>query len=309
MTYSKSKKLNMNINDIKNWDDWCQCFQNINTFKDLIHKICIKHHLPFSQIENTYPGTNAVFSVGHYVIKIFVPFGIKNWANDDYQIELNSVLNMKNNHSSVKIYGHGIINLEKEWKYIIFEKIEGKHFKDIIHTLTIEDKKIVIHQLKAFLKDFNKTAKGNEESIITRIIYGDRWSYLSENVLKEFHQYLEKIDLSESVWVHGDLTGDNIIYKNKDIFVIDFGDVCVAPKYYEYAPIVYDLFEFDHELIDLFFDGKSIDQIIHPLMKSIFIHDFGGLMVKHLIKNPEFITSFEELQERLYEQLSNRLKK
>ena len=55
---------------INNWDDWGKLFQSISAFTPLVEHIFHKENLPYANIENLKPGTNAVFKVGEYVIKI-----------------------------------------------------------------------------------------------------------------------------------------------------------------------------------------------------------------------------------------------
>lgn len=58
---------------IENWSDWGCVFQSIPAFDGLIREIFRREALPCSGISNLTPGTNAVFRVGDYVIKIFFP--------------------------------------------------------------------------------------------------------------------------------------------------------------------------------------------------------------------------------------------
>jgi hypothetical protein len=60
---------------INSWDDWGKLFQSIPAFTPLVERIFHKENLPLANIENLHPGTNAVFRVGEYVIKIFAPVG------------------------------------------------------------------------------------------------------------------------------------------------------------------------------------------------------------------------------------------
>ena len=59
--------------DIHDWPSWSKVFQSIEAFEPLIKYIFSKHKLLFSAIEKLKPGTNGVFKVGAYVVKIFAP--------------------------------------------------------------------------------------------------------------------------------------------------------------------------------------------------------------------------------------------
>ena len=47
--------------------------QLIKDFTPLAREICRREKLEFTSLENLTPGTNAVFCVGNYVVKIFAP--------------------------------------------------------------------------------------------------------------------------------------------------------------------------------------------------------------------------------------------
>jgi len=298
----------MKINDITSWEDWCQTFQNIETFKELIYEIFDQHNLEIDNIENTYPGTNAVFKVGKYIVKIFVPEDVKPWEEDDYILELQHALRTKNiSNYTPKLYANGAVKKKFLWKYLVFEFIDGKHMNEVVNQLTYEEKQVVVKQLKQFLKEFNiKPSKSYDNRyIVKRIISGRRWDFLDKYVKKELFEKIESIDILDSVIVHGDITGDNVLYNKTGIVIIDFGDSCIAPYYYEFAPVIIDMFKLDGELIDLFFDGE-IDDLIELVIKSILIHDFGGDIAFDLIKDYR-ITSLDDLLDSLHREIKNRI--
>lgn len=58
---------------IDGWSSWGKIFQSIEAFEPLVKYIFNRHNLTFTEIEHCTPGTNAVFKVGNYVVKIFAP--------------------------------------------------------------------------------------------------------------------------------------------------------------------------------------------------------------------------------------------
>ena len=62
---------------------------------------------------------------------------------------------------------------------------------------------------------------------------------------------------AKSVFVHGDLTGENVLLLPKRegttaagrLFVLDFGDCQLAPFYYEWPPLVWELFRWDSVML------------------------------------------------------------
>ncbi len=109
------------------------------------------------------------------------------------------------------------------------------------------------------------------------MLKGSRWENANNNVKDELKQYLDDFDLDNSVYVHGDITSENVLIdKNDNIFIIDFADSIYAPKQYEYPPIVFDLFDSDTIMLKEFFINKDKKEISDELFKGLLIHDFGG---------------------------------
>lgn len=63
--------------------DLGKIFQDIEVFEPLVKYIFKEHELPYSGMNTCTPGSNAVFRVGKYIVKIFAPeeTGI-GWEND-----------------------------------------------------------------------------------------------------------------------------------------------------------------------------------------------------------------------------------
>jgi hypothetical protein len=58
----------------------------------------------------------------------------------------------------------------------------------------------------------------------------------------------------ESVFVHSDLTGDNVLYDGKNLAVIDFEDWQFAPAYTELPAIVFEMIQEHTDIASLFLD-------------------------------------------------------
>jgi len=82
-------KTNLFTANITDWQAWGNTFQSITAFTPLIRFIFTREQLPFAPVENRKPGTNAVFKVGAYIIKIFAPPGLHtNAFGTDINVEL-----------------------------------------------------------------------------------------------------------------------------------------------------------------------------------------------------------------------------
>jgi thiamine kinase-like enzyme len=300
----------MNIDAIKTWKDWEISFQDIETFLPLIREIFDKHKLTMGPVKNTFAGTNAVFQVGQYIVKIFVPTRVKPWDQDDYAIELLSLKTMNTlANNTPKLYAYGKILKKLEWSYLVMEYKNGHLMKDLRGSLEMKQKKAIVKQLKNFLSVYHTKVECllDKNKIQEDRRKDNRWAFLKESIREELYDLISLIDSNACVRVHGDLTGDNLIFDGKDIIVLDFADTGYWPPYYEYAPIVLDLFYYDQDLISLFFDSDSLSTTIDLVVKSILIHDFGGDIAKDLLKNPKEISSLQDLKERLKKEIQDRI--
>ena len=98
----------------------------------------------------------------------------------------------------------------------------------------------------------------------------------SNEIRRQADSFVKSLDLSEAVYVHGDLTGENVIINNGDISIIDFGDSKCAPFYYEYPPIVFELFNHDTQLVHEFANEK--ENFEENLFSATMLHDFGPFL-------------------------------
>lgn len=300
----------MKIDAIKTWKDWEISFQDIETFRPLIREIFAKHKLAMGPIKNTFAGTNAVFQVGQYIVKIFVPTRVKPWDQDDYAIELLSLKTMNTlANNTPKLYAYGTIRKKLEWSYLVMEYKNGHLMKDLRGSLEMKQKKAIVKQLENFLSVYHTKVECliDKNKIQEDRIKDNRWAFLKESIREELYDLISLIDSNACVRVHGDLTGDNLIFDGKDIIVLDFADTGYWPPYYEYAPIVLDLFYYDQDFISLFFDSESLSTTVDLVVKSILIHDFGGDIAKDLLKNPKEISSLQQLKESLKKEIQDRI--
>jgi hypothetical protein len=78
--------------EINDWPSWATVFQSIDEFRPLIRAIFEREMLEgVDRVSELTPGTNAVFRVGEYVIKIFAPEESGVNSDADYEAELQSM--------------------------------------------------------------------------------------------------------------------------------------------------------------------------------------------------------------------------
>lgn len=299
--------------DIKDLESWGTIFQSIEGFKDLIKAIFVKHKLEgYDHISNLVPGSNAVFKVGEYVVKIFAPRESGLNLNDmDFSSEVDSLSKaIKIGIRTSKVIAVSEIADKYHFRYIIMEYIEGKGFSEGVNHYSREDKKLAVKELKEILNKLNTppAESVNEIDVKQRIINNIKWNRYPKKLVEQVQTFVSQYIFSEFVHVHGDLTSDNVLVdRMNNIYVIDFADSTIAPKEYEYPPIIFDLFNFDKELITEFINGQKYQEFIDKLFGAILIHAFGGIFINIICnkynKNIEEISDIFEVKKLIKDNL------
>ena len=83
--------------EIRDWPSWGGVFQSLPAFRKLIEDIFNRERLAgANRISNLTPGTNAVFKVGDYVVKLFAPAESGLDTEHDYETELRATRRASN---------------------------------------------------------------------------------------------------------------------------------------------------------------------------------------------------------------------
>lgn len=102
--------------------------------------------------------------------------------------------------------------------------MEGNHFFKVRNSLTFKQKKSIVRDLKEYISVLQSLKVLGESIDFSHKVEGnDRLDFLKSNVKAEIAKYCSKFDNEKLVCVHGDLTGDNVLYSDTTgIFIIDF---------------------------------------------------------------------------------------
>jgi tRNA A-37 threonylcarbamoyl transferase component Bud32 len=266
--------------DITNWDKWGKAFQDTEAFSRLIRHIFKTEGLPLLQIKNSTPGTNAVFDCGNFFIKIYAPVqtGI---AGDEAEAEFLALRRAAvQKVPCPKIIGRGTVHDKYVFRYIILEKMHGTEARFELPDYNTVQKTDFVDNLNDILSKINTIAPANEKKLKERVYENQRWNVFSPEVRQQVCKMAAGINISDWVYVHGDMTGDNIFINDTGISILDFGDAQSAPEYYEYPPVIFDLFDHDKELTRLFAGSRRDFQ--SNLFRSILLHDFGGSFARDI---------------------------
>lgn len=264
---------------IENWEDWGRVFQSIPAFEGLVREICRRECLPCESIENLTPGTNAVFRVGGCVAKVFFPAESGLDPFPDFHNE--SAVCGRLTELSIptpRLIAQGEVEDKYRFYYLITEYFQGKEAGDYLAAASPEQKTDFIRQLREVLNRMNQPANGliDPVDLRKRALENPRLAGLSPSLREDLRARVLTLDLSAPVLVHGDLTGENLLVgPSGRLVVIDCADACLAPAWYELAPLVFGLFGSDPLLLKLF-AGQNREAFVERVLDSVCLHDFGA---------------------------------
>ncbi|HML48378.1 MAG TPA: hypothetical protein PKE04_16670, partial [Clostridia bacterium] len=127
--------------EIHGWKSWGRVFQSIDAFYPLIREIFRREGLPMSGVAHLTPGTNAVFRVGDYVVKIFAPAESGMNMDSDYVTELFGMERAnKLGVPSPKLRCAGTLADRYLFRYLVMDHLEGDALCDRHASLTRREK-------------------------------------------------------------------------------------------------------------------------------------------------------------------------
>ncbi len=273
---------------IQNLEDWSRLFQNAEVFAPLIRHILNLHGLPQEKIVNTTPGSNAVFRVGKYIVKIFAPDDIGWDCAEDFATEIFTMERANGLGISVpQLIAHGVIEDRYLIRYLVMEFVHGVEFGKI--RLTDEQKYDVGVQVREICAKMNTPCERfNSYDFIADSLENDEWDSFPESFRRERAAYIQNHRHGEAVCVHGDIHVDNAIYgEDGRVWLLDFADSVIAPVEYEYAALIPGLFRMQKPYLDGFFGEWDLEKLTEKLTYGLCLHKFGALILadrlcKHL---------------------------
>ena len=305
---SVEAELYLFTEQINNWDDWGNIFQSIPAFTPLVEHIFLNEKMPLTKIENLTPGSNAVFKVGDYVIKIFAPQGMGEDYGTNVDVELFGMkLANTNGVPAPKLIADGEVSDKYLFRYMIMEYINGKTLIEIEDNLSYDDKVSIGKQIRSISNKLNKPC-GNFTSIDVMQYAKDNNGWAKEGFpapfLEEILAYLADFNINQykKVYCHGDWTCENILVDDKlNVYIIDFADAMYAPAEYETVYIASGLFCFEKPYMAGYFGDYDVGEIVNLCMTWLPVHAWGHATTAGNLGSVDEITSFAIMRERLYE--------
>lgn len=291
--------------DIHDWSTWGEVYCSKEEFTPLIQYIFECEGLEFEALENCKPGTNGVFRVGEYVVKVFVPLESGYDSLPDYRAELFAMERANEVGVSVpKLIAKGQIQDKYLFRYLIMECVKGENLGEIKDTLGREQKLEIGKKLRDIVRGWATPCENfNGVDAIGRTLRSKRWEEASDEIKNAQKRFLEGLKKESFVFVHGDLTEDNLMVdQSGKLTVIDFADSLIAPGIYEDMTLICDAFHFDRDFLEGYYGNISTEELTEKCMGAILCHEYGYHVVKSMF-GP--VADLRELRDKIVEQLTD----
>jgi serine/threonine protein kinase len=302
---------------IHDWTSWGQVYQSIDDFEPLAEQIFTREDIPFQALGHLKPGTNAVFSSGCYVVKIYAPEESGMDTLSDYQTELFGLSRAEKLLIPVpKLVASGCVQDKYLFRYLIMEKAEGIELGVVEKTLSAGEKREIGIKLRSMIDILSTPCLPfNKIDVLRRAYDNRRWQAYPGGFQAERDAYLNTLTIpeNEKVFVHGDLNPDNVMIKKDGaeikLCIIDFADALSAPLAYEYATVASVLFCFEEPYMSGFFGSYRAEDIADLCIKGLLLHEYGADSIGSLIGPAVEITSVDILRDRLLQRIKNESQK
>ncbi|MBR5312495.1 MAG: aminoglycoside phosphotransferase family protein [Clostridia bacterium] len=295
--------MNLFEHTITSLDAWSKIFQNTEAFEPLVRHILDLHGLPQTAVENTTPGSHAVFRTGGYIVKVYAPdtFG---WpCESDFLTEIAAMRHANRLGIAVpELIAHGRIYDRYEFRYLIQTFVHGTEFGKA--ELTSEEKYAVGQQLREICDKMNVPCERFNDYDFPEdaIADEDEWEDFTAEFRRSREEYLRGYAHGTPVYVHGDIHIDNAILDGQGrAWILDFADSVTAPAEYEYASLFPGLFRMEKAYLDGFFgkDQWTAADVAEKLTYGFCLHRFGGHIIRDLFGDCGVFRSVADLREAI----------
>lgn len=165
--------------------------------------------------------------------------------------------------------------------------MNGQEAEHKLPTFTDEQKTNFALALKCITEKLNiPTTSKSIPQLTINDYHNNGWNVFPESFCESRKTFINHFSFNDPVYVHGDLTSENIIISDDGaIHIIDFADSHIAPYYYEWPPIVFDLFGCDPIMMAAYFGDYHHDEFYEYLTVSLLIHEYGAGILEYLCKS------------------------
>jgi len=188
----------------------------------ILHKECVRYQ---GLTQAVLTSTNAICRTENYIVKIYAPEvcgynPLRDMEREVYALKVMETTAIR----APRLIAHGLFECDYCFYYLIIEYIHISPVSQFLLSCSREDIIKLGNNIREALEIFKTLDVDKPELSKSKQSYKD------------------------GIFVHGDLTGDNVLYDGKSFAIIDFEDWQFAPQYTELPAII---FEMIHENIDI----------------------------------------------------------
>lgn len=230
----------------------------------LVEYIKQKEHLPGTG-ERLCPSTNLVYGFGDLLLKIYAPAVCGYQAKEDYERELFALQQLRHTDLRVPhIISSDCIHDRYDFYYLITERLHILPSASFVNTCTIRELKRFGEVLFENLATF--------KNIVTNVELAKRKSSDSPLITDRQNRLISLIPQYKSQFVHGDLSGDNILYDGRRLALIDFEDWTYTSPLAEYPTLVFELLHGEQAYIEAFFSKSLTPEFVNEIFDGVLYH-------------------------------------
>ena len=287
------------------WPSWGAVFQSIEAFTPLIQAIYLREGLPFAPLQRLTPGTNAVFAVGDTIAKVYAPRASGQDMTADYRAEHFGLERAaKLGIPAPRLLAAGCLSDAYDFYYLVLSRESGQAWGDVRDGWNPAERARRARQVRAVTDRLDTPAQPfRDADTLQRALACPRWAPYAPAFQEERQAYLRQRGLRDPVYVHGDLTCENLLVRPDGLVVLDFADACLAPRAYEWAVLACDLFQFQPDLLRGYF-GPRPQAVAEDLLYGLLLHDFGGGLIAGALGQPATFPTLSHLRARIQALLS-----
>lgn len=285
---------------ICDWPSWGAVFQSIEAFTPLIQAIYAREGLSFAPLQRLTPGTNAVFAVGDTIAKVYAPRASGQDMTADYHAERFGLKRAGElGIPAPRLLAAGRIQDAYDFNYLVLSRESGQAWGDVRDGWDPAERMRRARQVRAVTDRLDAPAAPFRDSdALMRALACPRWAPYAPAFQEERQAYLRQRGLPNPIYVHGDLTCENLLVRPDGLVVLDFADACLAPRAYEWAVLACDLFHFQPDLLRGYF-GPRPQEVAEDLLYGLLLHDFGSGLIADAVGQPAAFPTLSHLRAKL----------
>lgn len=265
--------------ELRDWKDWGRVYGSRDVFAPLAAAILAGEGLPVRSLELCTPGTNANFRVGGYLLKIFAPEETGAHPRTDWEAECFGLRRARElGVSAPRLTAYGKIQDRYTFWYLIMEYLDLPSFCHCRKSMTAGEKRRFGRRLRRITDRLNTPC--SELPVLDPRAPDFRrkgWELFPAVFRRERQAFIERYQMQNPVYVHGDLCGDNLLVdENGNPVLLDFADSTRAPALYEQALVAVELFRMEDSFLAGYFGNYTPEELAQRCMEGLLIHPFGA---------------------------------